>query len=468
MTLRMTKLPVYQKLLWIVLLAFAVRVAVRGYTGAEDFWRNGYTLFFALAQNIASGNGIAFAEGPPTAVRVPLYPAFLAAVTLGHKVFLSVLLAQSLIGAGTVWCTALIAREIFGPAAVLPAAAITAIYPYYVVHDTALQETSLFTFLTALGVLLLLRARRSGSALAATAAGLTLGAAVLTRASLAPFAAFAPLWLALPRRSHGGLCRQGLRSALLCAGVLALTLSPWLVRSYRLTGTATLSTHAGYFLWVGNNPYTFSHYPSASIDRSRDAAIKALGPEEKAQIQALRGNEAAVDQWFRQKGLEFIREHPWLSLGNGLRKVATAFGWLPSPRKTFWPNLVHALSYGSVMSLGLWGMWAGRRHWREHLIFYALFLSFAAITAVLFGHTSHRSYLDLYWIVFAAGALARLYDVNTFPPSGASPSELNFAPRAASPMAQRDNRCDVAFGTDVSSRHQSLITGPGSGSTPST
>ena len=30
------------------------------------------------------------------------------------------------------------------------------------------------------------------------------------------------------------------------AGVLALTVSPWLVRSYRLTGSATLSTNTGY------------------------------------------------------------------------------------------------------------------------------------------------------------------------------------------------------------------------------
>jgi 4-amino-4-deoxy-L-arabinose transferase-like glycosyltransferase len=402
----MSELPVYRKLLWIVLLAFALRVAVRWYSGAEEFWRGGYTFYFALAQNIASGNGIALVEGHPTTLRVPLYPLFLAAVTLGHKVFPPVLLAQSLIGAGTVLCAALIAGETFGSAVVLPAAAITAIYPYYVVHDTALQETSLFTFLTALGVLLLLRTRRSGSGVAAACAGLILGAAVLTRASLAPFAAFAPLWLALPSQSGPGLWRQRFWSAVLCAGVLALTVSPWLVRSYRLTGTAALDMETGYHLWLSNNPYTFSHYPSESMDRSRDTP--ALGPDENAQINARGINEAAVDRWFFQKGLDYIRSHPWLSFGNGFRKIGAAFGWLPSPRRGFWPNLVHALSYGSVMTLGLWSMWAGRGHWRDHLIYYALFVSFGAVTAVFFGHTSHRSYLDLYWIVFAAAALVRL------------------------------------------------------------
>ena len=63
----------------------------------------------------------------------------------------------------------MIAREIFGNTAAIIAAILTAIYPYYVVHDTALQETSLYTFLMALAVLLLLRVRRSGSLMTATA-----------------------------------------------------------------------------------------------------------------------------------------------------------------------------------------------------------------------------------------------------------------------------------------------------------
>ena len=69
------------------------------------------------------------------------------------------------------------------------------------------------------------------------------------------------------------------------------------------------------------------------------------------------------------------------------------------------PHVAHALSYGPVMMLGLWGMWMRRAQWREDAILYAAFLSFAVVTAVIFGHTSHRVYLDVYWIVFAAGAL---------------------------------------------------------------
>jgi 4-amino-4-deoxy-L-arabinose transferase-like glycosyltransferase len=396
----------YRNLLWIGFAAFAVRVAVRCYFGAEDFWVNGYGFFFELAQNIAAGNGIAFNHGPPTAFRVPLYPAFLAAVTFGQKTFLSIVLAQALVGAGTVWCSALLAREMFGSAAAIIAATITALYPYYVVHDTALQETSLYTFLAVLAALLLLRARRRGSGVTGGYAGLTLGAAVLTRANLAPFALFAPLWLTIPGRCRMAPSRQRWRVALICAGVLALTVSPWLLRSFLLTGSATLSTQSGFFLWLGNNPYTFGRYPQESIDDSEAVALAALSSQEKSELKARQHNEALVDEWFWKKGLDYIRDHPWRTLENGLRKIVDAFGWLPSPRRGFWPSLAHALSYGPVMLLGLWGMWAGRKHWREHSIFYAQFVAFAAVTAAFFGHTSYRAYLDVYWIVFAAGVLA--------------------------------------------------------------
>lgn len=375
---------------------FILRVSYRLYDGEPSFWENGYTFFFDLARHIAAGQGLGFGGGALTAFRVPAYPAFLAAVTLGHRAFLPIVLSQAAIGAGTVLGSALLARELFGPKAAALAAGLTAIYPYYVVHDTAMQETSLFTLLTLLSVLLLLRAWRTGSKMVAVLAGLALGADVLTRATIAPFVLFAPLWLLGKRRAAG----------VVCAGVLTLTVAPWLVRSYRVTGELTLSTETGLQLWDGNNPYTFSHYPDESIDRSKAAAFEAMTPQERAELESLGKNEALPDAWFRRKGVDYIRGHPWLALRNGARKIAAAFGWWPSPRKGFWANWAYLASYGPIMALGLAAMFLHRKAWREHTIIYALFVCFAAVTALFFGHTSHRSYLDVYWIVFTAGLVS--------------------------------------------------------------
>ena len=237
------------------------------------------------------------------------------------------MLAQSLIGAGTVLCAALIARELFGNTAAIIAAALTAIYPYYVVHDTALQETSLYTFLMALAVFLLLHVRRSGSVLTAAAAGLALGAAVLTRANLAPFALLAPLWLALAGGSQAVPWRGRLRVAIVCAGVGMLTVAPWLIRAYQLTGSVTLSTQSGFFLWLGNNPYTFSRYPQESIDRSQAVALAALSSQEKGRAGSTPDNEALVDEWFRKKATGL---HAWPSVAKPFLAMGFASLWLRS------------------------------------------------------------------------------------------------------------------------------------------
>jgi 4-amino-4-deoxy-L-arabinose transferase-like glycosyltransferase len=397
-----------KNLLWIAILAFALRAAIRWNAGDAYFWTNGYAFFFDLARGIASGQGIAFDGQPSTAFRAPLYPIFLAAVTFGDREFISILLFQSLIGVGIVWCTALIARELFGSAAGLIAAFLTAIYPYYVLHDTALQETSLYTFLTALAVLLLINARRNGSTSNALCAGIALGAAVLTRVTLAPFALLAPLCILVqPNPKMTTWCRR-FWLCLTCAVALMLTLSPWLARSYWLFGLPTLSTETGYALWVANNPFTFAGgYPIENMDRSEDIAFSALSPQQRRDIKALGPNEVAVDRWFVSNALNYMRDHPWQTISNGFRKIAAAFCLLPSPRHVFWSNLAYFFTYGPVLILGMLGMWSCRHNWRECLIFYALLITFAGLTAIFYGHTNHRSYLDVYFIVFASSILER-------------------------------------------------------------
>lgn len=398
---RLEKPNLPQAVYWFTVLAFALRMVARLHTGAADFWVNGYTFFFDMAQNIAAGKGIALG-GVATAFRVPLYSIFLAALTLGHQAFWPILIVQSLIGAGTVFCAALLARHMFrGPRAATAAtvsAAIIAVYPYYVIHDTAMEETSLFTLLTLAAVLLLLRQTAESPRLATAAcAGLLLGLDVLTRATIAPFALLVPVWLAWQKRTRAGL---------VCAFLLLLTVAPWLWRNYVLTGVPTLSTETGEELWNGNNGFLFTHYPEGSSDLSKEDALNALSAADKQHLQQIENDEELTNKWYLHKAIDYIRKHPGQTVIDGFRKIAAAFYWLPSPRRGRFADLVYALSYGPVMVLGLWGMWRRRHCWREDSLIYLLFATFAAVTAAFWAHTSHRAYLDVYWIVFAADALA--------------------------------------------------------------
>jgi Dolichyl-phosphate-mannose-protein mannosyltransferase len=389
--------PIY----WIAAVAFVLRIAARLCQGIDNFWVNGYTFFFDFAQSIADGKGIAVANGAPTAFRVPLYPILLAGLTLGHHWFWPIVIAQSLIGAATCICAALLAQQMFagawGQKAAVVAAAISAIYPYYVVHDTALQETSLFTLLTLVAVLLALRVARTGALTPAASCGLVLGLDVLTRSPIAPFALLVPLWL---------MTRGRIVHGLICALILGVTVAPWLIRNDLLTGEPVLTTEAGFELWNGNNPILFNYYPMQSIDVSIAANVDALSAQDQHELARLGDNEDTVDRWYRQKALAYMGAHPWLTVAGGFRKIGATFDWLPTPRRSRAQTVVHFLSFGPVMLLGLWGMWRRRAEWRDDSLIYLLFAQFLLVTAVYFGQTNHRVFLDVYFIVFAAGVIA--------------------------------------------------------------
>lgn len=386
---------------WIAALAIPLRIGARlYYSGISDYWDEGYTFFIRLAENIARGHGIA-ENGVATGFRVPLYPILLAGLTLGHRAFWPVVITQSIFGAATIVLTALLAFRLFpGPAAAraaILAAAVTAIYPYYVFHDTALQETSLYTLLTLIAVLVLQDVKRNGSTIAGGMAGVVLGLDVLTRATIAPFAALVPFWLFWHRR---------IRPGLVCAILLAATILPWILRNYIVLGDPTLSTETGVQFWTGNNGLLFRYYPSQSSDISKDYAMSTLTPQDQQELKRIAGSEKLTSEWFFHKGLQYVEAHPLQTILDGLRKNVAAFNWLPSPRRRLAIDLAYGLSYGPVMLLGLWGMFRHRAHWREDSLIYLLFASFMLVTGVFWAHTSHRVHLDVYWIAFGAGACA--------------------------------------------------------------
>jgi hypothetical protein len=132
-------------------------------------------------------------------------------------------------------------------------------------------------------------------------------------------------------------------------------------------------------------------------------------------------NEAVIDGWFERQALDYMRAHPWLTFVNGLRKIGATFDWLPTPRRSRAQSVLHFISFGPVMLLGLWGMWLRRANWRDNSLIYLLFGQFLLVTAVYFGQTNHRVFLDEYFIVFAAGTIAekfarRATNDGAFPP----------------------------------------------------
>jgi|GEM_PF-1743896 len=392
--------------LTVAFLAGGVRFGVRVARGDATFWEQSYGFYFDLAQKLVREHTFCL-DALTCAYWTPLYPAFLALVTGGERNFLSIAAAQSAVGVVTVWCAYHLARLWFSVPAGWLAAVGTALYPYFVVHDTALQETGLYTATVALATLALALVPVSSHPLrqALLAGGLT-GVAILVRPSLVPIAPLALGWLWWSCQSTS----PGRRWPVVGGYVLALllVLLPWLARNWLVVGRPALTTRLGHSLWIGNNPQTFTHYPVESIDRSTAAAWAAMTPTELAEVERATRRETDLDDWFRARAWAYIRSHPGATVRGACRKLGAAFWWRLNPVKGRMEQLIYGVSYVPVMLLAGLGLWllGRRKNWPALLLCGAHVLAFSLVTMVFWAHTSHRSYLDVYFIILAAGALA--------------------------------------------------------------
>ena len=300
--------------LFIFAIGFFARLISRLIQGENNFWLVGYRAYARLVANMVNNHNFSLATnyGDKRAFWPPVYPLFLALFTLGKSWYLPAIFAQSAIGALTAIIIYYIGRELFNKRTAAIAGVVTALYPYYVLHDAKVQDTALFTCLTALCVLLFIKCWKTESNLIWALAGLVLGVALLTRATLQPFALIMFVWLAFTRG----------RRVLLTIAVFFLTISPWLLRNYAELGSPVLTTQTGRFVWDAHSDYTFLYYPAIGIDNSEWAAWKNLPPDEQSRILAM--NETAQSDYFEAKGFAYIKAHPTLTLYQSLLKIKTA------------------------------------------------------------------------------------------------------------------------------------------------
>jgi 4-amino-4-deoxy-L-arabinose transferase-like glycosyltransferase len=397
----------HRTLLLICLAAFSLRITYRLITGSEEFWANSYSFFYTVAENLVAGKGLGWGAPGVWSVRVPpVYPLLLVPAVLQGGNFLYIIVPQAIIGTGTVLAAFLIGRKLFGATAGLIGAALTAIYPYYVVHDTALQETSLLTLGLAWSTWLLLAARTSTSPRLWMAAGAALGLSILVRTTAAPFALCAVAWIWL--FGAGSLKWRTVR-ALVLMGCVALIAGAWMARNAQVIGRPVLSSGSGYAFWAAHNSRTFSHYPSGSIDVSVSEAFKALSPADAKTLHSL-PNDEARDHWFLARGLAHAHgQSMGEQLTDAARKLAAGFSWTLSPNKPGLTQWVYFLSYTPILILGLIGFATTRKEWRPLSLIYLQFIIFAAVSAVLWAHSAHRAPLDVYLIVFAAPVLDQFW-----------------------------------------------------------
>jgi hypothetical protein len=272
-----------------------------------------------------------------------------------------------------------------------------------VLHDTALQDTSLVNGLIALAIYLLLRLRFSLSPRAALASGAVLAIAVLTTARVAFIVPGVLVWVSLA----GGTSRSvRWKHATLVAIPVVLLVGGWIARNARVVGAPVLTTEGGKSLWTANSAETFEFFPVRSIDLASAASFERLPPARASALAELREKDVARDRLMASWAMEEIAGHPMRTLQNGVRKVWVVVSAELSPARSDAVQIAYRLIFGLVHAFAAAQLWMSRHEWRLHGPLLAVLASFGVTTAIFWAHTSHKSLIDVPLFVYA-GAMIR-------------------------------------------------------------
>lgn len=393
----------------VMIAAFAARVIARLSSGEAEYRTGAYEFYREIARTLSAGHGFCVEPGVQCALRMPLYPAVLAPFVGAGAEYPWLVVVQAACGAALVWVAWLLARDLFGVHAAVAAAILTAVSPYAIVHDTAMQETVFVNLLIAVSVPVLLRARRGsdrdgGNAWTWLTSGTLLALAVLTTARVALLLPAAGLWSVFSARASW---RVALRRGLLLALPAALMLGVWVVRNNAVVGALVLTTESGESFWAANNAWTFDFLPDRSIDLAVTRSYESLAPDELARLDAFDGREVERDRALSALGWTYVAAHPGRVARRAVLKMWFAARGTLSPARGRVPSLGYAVFFVPVhLMAGLGLIWSWRRGWQYRLVPYLL-AGFFVTTAIYWAHTSHKSLIDVFLFVFAAGALSR-------------------------------------------------------------
>ena len=372
--------------------------------------------YFTLASSIFEGWGFAWGPDDPTSIRPPFYPAFAALIwwLIGEKSVFAVQITQIGVSLLNVALLYFLGRRIFSHRVAILAAAMFCFYPSMVAFNFFFLTEVLFAFwltLLAFGVVVLFQTEKISVAIGT---GVTLGLAALTRSILWPFPLLLCPFLFLTLRGDRGT-RVKLVGCLLMGYLIMV--APWAVRNTELQGVLTIITsQGGITLLMGNyehTPLNRAWDPDSAIgEQSIFEQLREEYPE------AENWTEGRKEKWANKTALEFIMEHPQLTVQRSIIKFASFWGlertiiagfhrefYHPPPWFAALITCVVPLAYGVVMILACWGIFLAlpddkRVHWLILLIIFFI----SGLHSMVFGHSRYHLPLMPFVILYAASA----------------------------------------------------------------
>lgn len=321
-----------------------------------------------LALRLLGGYGFTFGEawwpataaGAPTAHWSYLYTFFVASVywLVGPHPLAARLIQAVLVGLLQPYLAYWLGRRVFSVTVGLFAAALTAIYPYFVYYAATLMTEPFYitAILAGLSFAILLReALQSGAGwmnrqtlLYSLALGLALSVTILLRQLFLLFipVIFFWIWMANGWRITWRL----FFSTVISGGLVILTILPFTFYNYqRFERIVLLNTNAGFAFYWANHPIHGTRF--ISILPAEMGTYYDLIPKDLRRL-----DEAALDQALLGEGLKFVQQDPGRYLLLSASRIPAFFMFWPSRDSDLISNVARAGGFGLLLPFILYGL----------------------------------------------------------------------------------------------------------------
>lgn len=407
--------------------AVVARIAVAAYMGNQVVSLPGTSdqvSYHSLAIRVSEGLGFSFGEnwwpqtraGEPTAHWSYLYVLFLAGIyqLFGVTPIIARIIQAVVVGVAQPLLAYLLGAELFGKRSGLAAAAMTALYGYFVYYSATLMTEPFYLCAILLALYLSVRVMRgwpSGSRqewLVGLALGLALWAGVLLRQLLLLMVPVVLLWV------WWATSWRSTRVIVASVVVVAVMILPFTIyNSTRFDQFVLLNTNAGYaFYWANHPIYGTSFVP---ILRESMGSYTDLIPTDLRSL-----DEAALDRALLKLGVGFVLQDPIRYILLSISRIPVYFMFWPSPASSLTSNLVRVSSFGIALPLmALGGIQAIRRSGfpgRERSgagvgLLLAFVTGYTLLHLLSWALIRYRLPVDAIMLVFAGSAVVWLYDL---------------------------------------------------------
>ncbi|GAB5442410.1 MAG: hypothetical protein Fues2KO_27590 [Fuerstiella sp.] len=367
---------------------------------------NGY---WELGRKIAAGEDYSLHQPPRRILRTPGFPLWLAgSIRLFGVDIAAARYGLAVLGTFACWLTFELGRRVHMTRTGFWAALYVAVHPLQIVTSVMILSETLFSVCMLASLLALhrllehvaARNRESNSDSDANqtsvppwqlaiATGVLIGLTILVRPGFVPWLLVAALALLL-------CLRQAASPRWIPAAVVVLacvvTLSPWAVRNYQVSGRWVLTS-----LWSGPSLYD-------GLNPTADGTSNMQFFDDENVMGRQQMSEYDMNRHYRDRAIRFAMENPATATKLAFRKAALFLNPVPgSLQQSNWAvRAICVLFWAWLFLFAVAGSWSRQWEWQDLLVLVGPFLLFLLIHMVFVGSVRYRLPVEFPLAVLAA------------------------------------------------------------------